>query len=224
MHLLAFEETESLIALCQLLGEECDIKILHYHALKIHTGILRNLNGIKGLNFADLFECVVFDGIERCKRKYPHTFQKGAWKEKGLCKGKTVLIIPYSNTLHSPDMQFWEAVVRQVKLEHKESLVVTYVYQNEQPICGTESISSKLEELADLAEFCGMVIGIRCGLIDLLSTAICRKIILYPDKGAEEWIHGSIKEFWSVNEFGYCNDAEEHEFHVRLSNSMEGEK
>lgn len=213
--LLTQEETDCLIAFCQMAGlEQEEVRILHHQALQWHTGILWQLQGVHGLNFADMFENAVFPGISREDRIYPD-IQINQNAEKmfdfyGLEKGNTVILFPYANTLIPPDQRLWMQIIKQ--LRGKGKCMATYVFETQQPLAETMAVRAEIKDVAGLAELAGEMIGVRSGLMDILSIAKCRKIILYPRQGAENWIHGSLKEFWSVKAFGYCDDVEEYEY------------
>lgn len=210
---LSQRETEMLIDFCRFVGmEQCEVRVLHHQALRWHTGILQYMQGVKGLTFADLFEVAVFPGMNRCDRRYPKITdkKKQVFEQAGLAEGNTVLIFPYTNTLYMPELEFWNRLINW--LRKKYDCIATYVYGSEKELPRTMPVRGKLEDIAAIAEYAGIVIGMRSGLMDILGRADCRKIILYPRTGAEDWIHGTIKDYWSINRFGYCHDAEEYEY------------
>lgn len=220
---LSQRETDCFIQYCQFMGiTEERVRILHHQSLKWHTGIAWNFHGIKGLNFADIFEAMVFPEMKREDRKYLHSEEcvdKNCLYK--LEKGKTFLLFPYSNTLYAPNAGFWEKLTDYLK--GGGYCVATYVFAGEKPIEGSMGISCRLRELPSLAEYAGNIIGARNGLADIISRAKCRKIILYPSKGAETWIFGKIIDFWSLNGFGYAEDIEEYEWET-ISISERGVK
>lgn len=208
-------ETEKFILFCQFCGiPRTEVNVLHYQALNWHTGILWNFNGVYGLNFAELIENVVFPSSTREDRKYPIS-NKNCYIEKqlekcGFKKGKTVIFFPYTNTLIEPPTEVWDKVI--AAFRDMDFCLTTYVYKNEPPLPNTKAICSNLDELITISEYAGIVVGVRSGLMDIIGIANCKKIVLYPKCGAESWIHGSIKDFWSIKGFGYCEDVEEYEY------------
>ena len=209
---LSQEETDHLIQYCQFMGiTEEKVKILHHQALKWHTGIAWYFHGVHQINFADVFERMVFPNLSRHDRKYP---LKKADEYKGYTKriirGYTIVLFPYANTLYTPENFFWKNVVKQIK--KKGYYAVTYVFDKEKPIEGTDKITCGLDEVISLVEYAGTFIGVRNGIMDILSQAVCRKIVLYPQTGAESWIHGKIIDFWSLRGFGYTESVEEYEW------------
>jgi len=217
IYCLTQKETDCLIIFCQFTGVTQDeIRILHHQALCWHTGILWYLQGVKGLTFANLFEAAVFPGAKHEDRDYPtvalQTEVEDFFVEWEIEKGNTVILFPYANTLHVPEISFWNELV--CIFREKGYKVATYVFGKENPICGTAAVFCKLDQLVLLAEYAGIVAGVRNGLMDIVGRAECRKIIFYPSEGAAGWIHGSIKDYWSLAGFGYCDDAEEYEYEL----------
>lgn len=209
---LTQKETDHIIQYCQFMGIADDkVKILHHQPLKWHTGIAWYFHGIHGLNFADIFEAVVFPGMSREDRNYP-VIQKNCDRdyETVLQKENSVIIFPYANTLYTPGSDYWIDIIQH--LNKKGYCVATYIHDNEEPIENSIGVTCKLAELVSLVEYAGCFISVRNGLSDIISRAKCRKIVLYPTTGAETWIHGKIMDFWSLNGFGYGNNIEEYEW------------
>ncbi len=59
--------------------------------------------------------------------------------------------------------------------------VFTNVAGDEKPLRGTIPISPLICEMKSVVERAGTFIGIRSGMCDVIRTAKCRKIALYPD-------------------------------------------
>ena len=57
----------------------------------------------------------------------------------------------------------------------------TNIIGDEKPLEGTDGISPKISEMKSAVEQAGLFIGIRSGICDVIKTAECRKIALYPD-------------------------------------------
>ncbi len=199
--------TDQLISFARMSARSNAVKVLHHQAIKWHIGIAWQLQGANGSNFADFIEGVVFKGMTRADRRYPDKIKVDAdiFYQKDLHKGNSVILFPYANTLPTPPKEYWEDTVRQKSRQGKE--IYTHVRPGERPIMGTRGIELELTEIVAAAEYAGEVICARSGLADLLGTADCIKTIIYPSGGAPGWIHGELSDFWSVNGFGYCNDA-----------------
>ena len=98
----------------------------------------------------------------------------------GFEKGKTIIINPYSNSIKGELTSFWNNLVHELKKLKFE--VITYVIGDQKPISGTAGLSSTLNEIIPIAEFCGTVKSIRSGFNDLLQFAQCRLVNIYPAK------------------------------------------
>ncbi len=216
IEILTQAQSDALITFAQFSGiGENSVKILHHQALKWNIGIAWQLQGVNGLCFADMIEFLVFNGVDREKRRYPKRETENEkvrelFSKNGLRRSNTVILFPYTNTLAAPDAYFWNKVFYN-KLKEKKD-VCTCVYGNEKPVEGTVSISLGINELIYAAEYAGEIVCARNGLADILSLSRCRKTFVYPPGGSEGWIHGTLLDFWSLNRFGYCSDAIETTF------------
>ena len=94
-------------------------------------------------------------------------------------RGRAVILSPYAKSVTALPEPFWDKVVQACKA--KGFQVLTNVNAEEKPLPGTQAISPDINELKSAVEQAGMFIGIRSGLCDVLQTANCRKIALYPD-------------------------------------------
>lgn len=212
IHRLTREETDYLIQYCRFMGNNDDkIKILHHQSEQWHVGIASNLRGVHGLNYADLFEGLVFTEMDRSYRVYPVS-SRGSIEnyELVLKKGKSVVIFPYADALPMPGYGYWVSLVKQLK--KKGYVVATYVPGDEQAIEGSIGITCKLSGLVSLVEYAGYFVSVRNGLTDIMGRANCRKMVLYPETDIGSEIHGTIKEFWSLKGFGYTEKVEEYEW------------
>ena len=94
-------------------------------------------------------------------------------------KGKAVILSPHAKSVTALPESFWDKVVQACRAKGLQ--VLTNVNAEEKPLPGTQAINPDIDELKSAAEQAGMFIGIRSGLCDVLQTASCRKITLYPD-------------------------------------------
>lgn len=196
---LTQNETDALIKFAQFMEISSDkIIILHYQALAEHTGIAFKFNGVCGLSFSDLLEAMIFRNFDG-NRVYPnYTLDE---KYGDLEKGNSVIFFPYANTLYAPPISFWDEIIE--KYIKRKKRVYTYIGKNEKPLKRTKPITCKLDHICGLVEYAGEIVGVRNGIMDVISQTKCVKTIYYPANGAETWIHGSIMDFWSLNKLGY---------------------
>ena len=101
---------------------------------------------------------------------------------EGPCEikeGRAAILSPYAKSVTALPVEVWTDIVNDLK--DREMQVFTNVYGDEKPLLGTIPISPKLCQMKSVVERAGLFIGIRSGLCDVLRTANCRKIALFPD-------------------------------------------
>lgn len=105
------------------------------------------------------------------------------WKEYGdlnaIEKNRGVILSPYAKSVTALPAEIWEDIVSDCR--EKGYQVFTNVAGDEKPLKGTVPISPDICEMKSVAERAGTFIGIRSGLCDVIRTADCRKVALYPD-------------------------------------------
>ena len=203
-------EADCLTRLYMVMGaENVQIKIMHHHPPQMYCGILENLRNINELSFTDLYLANVFR-LDLIKDKQLPTFNysedelKEIMKENELKKGKTVIISPYANTLPSLPQWVWENLADKIK--KKGYCVCTNIGNpTEQAIKGTIPLRFEFSVSVPLLEMCGYFIGIRSGLCDIISSAKCKKIIIYQPYLF--WGEGTNYDYFSLNKIGFCEDA-----------------
>lgn len=94
-------------------------------------------------------------------------------------KGQAVIISPYAKSVTSVPGNVWEQIVQDYTGRGYQ--IYTNVTAGERPLRNTIAISPRICEMKSVVERAGTFIGIRSGLCDVLRTADCRKIALYPD-------------------------------------------
>lgn len=125
-----------------------------------------------------------------------------AWKEyagaEELETGHCAILSPYAKSVIPLPAGTWEEIVSD--LNGKGYQLFTNVADEEVPLAGTEAIRPKIAELKSVVEKAGLFIGIRSGLCDVLRSADCRKIALYPDYcyGDTRW---KAIEMYALGEF-----------------------
>lgn len=206
---LTQEETDCLIEYCHFMNiHTMKIKILHHQAILWRTGIAWKFQGIDHINFHDLMHQMVFPQIPR--QEWRALTEEEAVGFSEITRGKSIIVFPYSNTLYTPPVEFWDCLI-DILLKN-EYQVYTYVYQEEKPLRNTKSFSCELNRLVSAVVWAGAFIGTRNGLMDIVCGAACKKVIFYPTTGGEDWIYGKIIDYWSVKAFGYAGDVLELEW------------
>ena len=98
---------------------------------------------------------------------------------ENVSSGKTAIISPYAKSVASLPENLWTDIVEDLKQQGYE--LFTNVCGDEKPLQGTKPISPRIAEMKSAVERAGLFIGIRSGMCDVIKTADCRKIALYPD-------------------------------------------
>ena len=199
VEVISQEEMDSLAALTRVLGSGITRMII-VHPEQLYYNIFSNMECFKGLNFMDLMA----HGAMGLKVK-----DFGALKvtdRPEYCLGdRDILLAPYANSLPCFPEEFWEKLVLVLKSRNY------HVYTNsngdmEPPVKGTTALFLPIQNMAGAMEYSAGFIGIRNGLCDIVSKSRCKKIILYPDKAMG---FADVREFYSLNGMGLCDDAEE---------------
>ena len=94
-------------------------------------------------------------------------------------KRKTAIISPYAKSVAALPEELWTDMIKDLMKKGYE--IYTNVGEGEKPLSGTKPISPKIAETRSAVEQAGLFIGIRSGICDVIKTAHCRKIALYPD-------------------------------------------
>ena len=99
----------------------------------------------------------------------------------GLPKQNTVLLAPHANTVNEQSLPlvFWTDLIRFLLDNQYQVAILSNdtVYQISDEV---KPVFFPLDEAIPFCEQCGYLVSIRSGLCDLVSTADCEKIVLYP--------------------------------------------
>lgn len=133
---------------------------------------------LKCIPLDTIYRCGVF-GLPQDTSPVVPTRWKDYQDKTMIDTGNTVILSPYAKSVPALPEEFWNKVVRECKA--RGFRVLTNVAGEEKPLLGTLAISPDISEIKSVVEQAGLFIGIRSGLCDVLQTANCRKIALYPD-------------------------------------------
>ncbi|NSB43600.1 hypothetical protein B0P06_003371 [Clostridium saccharoperbutylacetonicum] len=199
-------EMDLLVRLQRFL-RSAQIRIMTVQPYIMYTNFLNNIDGYKGLNFNDFFKYSLFELDDISKAKTPNIIYDGnklkkLIKEFSLVKGKTVIISPYANSIPKLSWKFWINLVKRLN-EAGYKVFTNSVGEREEIIPNTEPLFIDFFDIIDVLEYAGIFIGIRSGLCDILSTAKCKKIILYPDKACG---FGKVIDVYGIRNMGFSED------------------
>ena len=175
----------------------------------------KELMGLHGLTILDFYKYFGYELYEGASLELPlfnaensvEYFRKGQFK-----KGRTVLLSPYStsNIGNLPTNKFWIKIAEYFL--NNEYTVCTNCAGSEQPIPGTRKICLPYKDSVPFLNLAGYFIGVRSGLCDIISTSICRKIVIHTYKN-RFWPNGNSIAYTGLNNMMLCNDAIEMEYH-----------
>ena len=124
-----------------------------------------------------VYKCGIFGLPQDTRPTLPVKWEKFEYPE-GV-GDRTAIISPYAKSVASLPEGLWADVVDDLK--DSGYRIFTNVSGDEKPLDGTEAISPKIAEMRSAVEQAGLFIGIRSGMCDVIKTADCRRIALYPD-------------------------------------------
>ncbi|MCR5797868.1 MAG: hypothetical protein K6G63_08160 [Eubacterium sp.] len=148
---------------------------------------------IKKISLEQIYCCGVFGLPKDTKPVKPTNWR--TWKNLNEIQvGRAVIIAPYAKSVIPIKDEIWTRIVRIYKKRGFQ--VFTNTAPGEEPLRGTEALVAQLDEMKSIVERAGTFIGIRSGLCDVLRTANCRKIALYPDYNYCDTKWKAIDIYW----------------------------
>lgn len=126
---------------------------------------------------------------------------------KGLVKGKTVIIAPEAHSITQLETGLWNRIID--GLIQKGYAVIMNIGQNEG--YHAPDYFCAYEESVPLLEYAGFFIGLRSGLCDIISSAKCQKVIIYPAKisRADYGEHRTEIEFCGLKKMHLVEERDE---------------
>ncbi|MCM1183096.1 MAG: hypothetical protein NC337_06965 [Roseburia sp.] len=126
--------------------------------------------------------------------------QERALSERGFVRGRTVVIAPEANSVTELDAGLWNRVIAGLREKGYAVVVNTKkkkAYHAPDYFCG-------YAQSVPLLEYAGFFVGLRSGFCDIVSSAKCRKVILYPAKASRVNYseHRTEREFCGLKKMG----------------------
>lgn len=132
----------------------------------------------KRIPLEKVYRCGVFGLSDRTEPNPPMH-----WKPypdlNRIEKNRAVILSPYAKSVTALPAAIWQDIVAHFRTKGYQ--IFTNVTGAEQPLEGTMPVSPQICEMRSVVEQAGTFIGIRSGICDVIRTAECRKIALYPD-------------------------------------------
>lgn len=161
------------------------------------------LRGYKGLDFNTMIQIGVYHApVKKTGIGVISKDSGNIMTSYGLKEGKTAILSPYAKAARDLPEGFWEELAE--RLSDKGYTVCTNIAGSEQAIEGTIPLAAPLEQIFNLVEKCGVFIGLRSGLCDLISGAHAEKIILYSLR--QTWGGDYTYRFFSLENMGFADE------------------
>ncbi len=155
-----------------------DVNCYIAHQDRPYVVNLHKLLKIKKIPLEKIYCCGIFGLPADTKPAQP-----SVWKTyrniKEIREGKAVILSPYAKSVTALPRQIWEGIISVYTKRGYQ--IFTNVHGDEKPLPGSIPLRANLAEMKSVVERAGTFIGIRSGLCDVIRTADCRKIALYPD-------------------------------------------
>lgn len=211
IHTISIEERNWLSQFQLFCGQVLNnLHVIHFHPCN-HVCILNQVEGINGITFREMYELKGFDfgSGEKPSCLAEKSALISEFEKENLLPQKTVVLAPYAETIPSMPNDCWVYIANVLK--KKGYCVCTNSSGKSEPVIpGTKRVFYSYSEMIPALEVAGYFIGVRSGLCDIISSAQCKKIIVYP-KGFL-WGKGPVSSYFSLNKMQLCDDATEVEF------------
>jgi len=164
-----------------------NIEALIYPKLKKHREMVKDIKLLSQICM-EMDECYKY-GCYDLDNEASVQLPKFLDQEEGIasCKkhelqvGRSVILVPYTNSRLSIPIVFWEKIADAL-LMMGVSVFTNVGNENEKPIKNTRPLLTSLKELPQVAKLSGCVISGRCGLADWIFLNECSMIVLHSYK------------------------------------------
>ena len=127
-----------------------------------------------------IYKCGIFGLPQDTESVKPVRWERFEFPKDGEdVPDKAAIVAPYAKSVASLPEQLWSDIVKD--LRGQGYVVYTNVVGDEKALDDTEPVSPSISQMKSAVEQAGLFIGIRSGMCDVIKTADCRKIMLYPD-------------------------------------------
>lgn len=173
----------------------------------VYSWMLAEIASYKKNTFPQYWAKYIFRLSNNYQMKFPPIWDKRIREkdliDKGLVKGRSIILAPYANSICELPWQFWEFLTRELRKENY--FVFTNIVGNQKPVCGSTGIEIPLQQTGNYLEFAGCFISLRSGLCDIAGHAKCKKIIIFRNEKSTS--HSSEIEFFDLHSENEATDA-----------------
>lgn len=160
-----------------VLTEEPQAVIAHHNHFYIDPSfqILQK----KFILFSDYFRDIVYGLPSDTQKSKPTKIQPLSPQiQRQIPEKKSVIMAPYANSVVEAPMTFWETLAQEY--EEQGFSVFSNVVDGQAPIPHTTALALPLGEMIAAVQWAGVFVSIRSGLCDVVDSAQCEKILVFP--------------------------------------------
>ena len=203
----------------QFYGKRLELLPLLYESDYLeHSGVMRRMAGVHGIDFMTMLKIglevncgVLYKDGPWVQPVFPYDEGEidAIFEEHGLVAGRTVLLAPYAgkSEMWGIPMSFYAELADKLRAAGF-SVCTNGGGKKEPPVPGTKPLLVPYRLVQPFCERAGIFIGLRSGLCDIVSSARCRKVVLYSDEvktgGPCTWM-----DFFSLEKMGLCKAVTE---------------
>ena len=176
-------KVESIEKTYMLLGnKELNLTILFPWTYTLYFNRCR-IRMTERFHFMDTYQYYVLNLRDGIQMKRPHFSLRPRTDmgQKGIAEGKTVIISPEANSVTQLGTGLWNQIIEGMTKKGYTVLVNT---KEKEGYCAPNYFCI-YEESVPLLEYAGHFIGLRSGFCDIISSAKCQKVVVYPAKTAK---------------------------------------
>lgn len=133
---------------------------------------------IKKIPLEQVYCCGVYGLPKETEKSVPMRWSDSDITDE-IEEANTVILSPYAKSVIALSEKIWLDIIDDYR--SKGYTLYTNVSGDEEALPGTKPLTVQLDEMKSVLEKAGTFIGIRSGLCDVIRTAGCKKIALYPD-------------------------------------------
>lgn len=160
-------------------------------------------------HFMDTYQYYVLNLKDGIQMKLPHflPLSQEELVRKGVAKGRTVIIAPEANSVTHLGIELWNRIIDGLKNKGYRVLVNT---DHNKGYC-TSNYFCTYAESVPLLEYAGYFVGLRSGFCDIISSAICQKVVIYPAKTEKTDYdeHRTEIEFCGLKRMGLIKETDD---------------
>lgn len=202
-------KVESIEKAYMLLGsKELDLTILFPWTYSLYFNRCR-VRMTERFHFMDTYQYYVLNLRDGIQMRRPHfcALSREDMMQKGIVEGKTVVIAPEANSVTKLGTWLWNRIIEELVKKGYTVLVNT---KEKESYCAPHYYCA-YEESVPLLEYAGHFIGLRSGLCDIISSAKCQKVVIYPAKTekADYSEHRTEIEFCGLKRMGLIEEEDD---------------